>query len=128
MASKPKNLKQIQDAVRFHRAKERCECSGLWGCTRKHGASRCPSVHGITPPRWKHPVNLAVMQIRGPEDWSPEALVALCQECYKDVAAWRKKQDEVEAQMKARAAESDSMFPELTPIEPRNQVRHREEN
>lgn len=125
--AKPKNFKQIQDAVRFHRAKERCECSGLWGCNGNH-YGRCPAVHGITPTGEQHPANLTVTQIKHRDDWSPEALVALCKPCLADVTAWRKKQDDEEDRMKARAAESESMFPDLEPIEPRDEVRAREEN
>lgn len=78
----PKDWKFISQAIRFDRAKGRCECTGWCGAT-PHGEGRCEAVNNQPHPLTGSNVILTVAHLdHTPENCEPENLAALCQRCH----------------------------------------------
>jgi hypothetical protein len=76
----PRDWRSISKAIRFERAKGRCECAGV--CGYDHGG-RCGAKHGREHPVTDSRVVLTVAHLNHtPEDCRPENLVAMCQRCH----------------------------------------------
>lgn len=77
----PTNWKQIQRAIKL-RADHRCECGSFWDCDSNAHHHRCPNREGNRYPHNKRLIGLRIVQLRGPDDFRPESLIALCLPCY----------------------------------------------
>jgi hypothetical protein len=105
---RPKNWKQISDDIRFHRANDQCECN--YHCHSNNHTGRCTHMHGVTPTGWKKAVALQVTTMQDANDFRPENLIAMCDQCYKDHAAWKIKRDAERERMRELADQMDPLF------------------
>lgn len=102
----PKEWPTLSQAIRFDRAKGRCECHGECG-SPGCGPERCTAVHGKPAPVSGKTVVLTTAHLNHtPEDCRPENLRALCQKCHLAYDA----EHHAETRRLARAASIEDQY------------------